>query len=240
MSSGLRVQNLSFRYGARVALDDVNLSIDPGAFAALLGPNGAGKSTLFGLLTRLFTTENGTISIAGHDLSRDPRAALGAMGVVFQQPTLDLDLTVEQNLRYFAALHGISGRDAGVRIGAALDRLGMAERAREKVRALNGGHRRRTEIARALLHRPKILLLDEATVGLDAAARQSITAHVHDLCANDGMTVLWATHLTDEVYDTDRLFILHRGKILQDGITRDIVGDRDLKSVFLSQTGAEA
>lgn len=240
MSSGLSVQNLSFRYGARVALDDVNLSIDPGAFAALLGPNGAGKSTLFGLLTRLFTTENGTISIAGHDLSRDPRAALGAMGVVFQQPTLDLDLTVEQNLRYFAALHGISGRDAGVRIGAALDRLGMAERAREKVRALNGGHRRRTEIARALLHRPKILLLDEATVGLDAAARQSITAHVHDLCANDGMTVLWATHLTDEVYDTDRLFILHRGKILQDGITRDIVGDCDLKSVFLSQTGAEA
>lgn len=240
MSSGLSVKNLSFRYGARVALDDVNLSIDPGAFAALLGPNGAGKSTLFGLLTRLFTTDNGTISIAGHDLSRDPRAALGAMGVVFQQPTLDLDLTVEQNLRYFAALHGISGRDAGVRIGAALDRLGMAERAREKVRALNGGHRRRTEIARALLHRPKILLLDEATVGLDAAARQSITAHVHDLCANDGMTVLWATHLTDEVYDTDRLFILHRGKILQDGISRDIVGDRDLKSVFLSQTGAEA
>lgn len=240
MSSGLRVQNLSFRYGARVALDDVNLSIDPGAFAALLGPNGAGKSTLFGLLTRLFTTENGTISIAGHDLSRDPRAALGAMGVVFQQPTLDLDLSVEQNLRYFAALHGISGRDAGVRIGAALDRLGMAERAREKVRALNGGHRRRTEIARALLHRPKILLLDEATVGLDAAARQSITAHVHDLCANDGMTVLWATHLTDEVYDTDRLFILNRGKILQDGITRDIVGDHDLKSVFLSQTGTEA
>jgi len=240
VSSGLRVKNLSFRYGARVALDDVNLSIDPGAFAALLGPNGAGKSTLFGLLTRLFTTENGTISIAGHDLSRDPRAALGAMGVVFQQPTLDLDLSVEQNLRYFAALHGISGRDAGVRIGAALDRLGMAERAREKVRALNGGHRRRTEIARALLHRPKILLLDEATVGLDAAARQSITAHVHDLCTNDGMTVLWATHLTDEVYDTDRLFILHRGKILQDGITRDIAGDRDLKSVFLSQTGSEA
>lgn len=238
MSSGLSVQNLSFRYGPRVALDDVNLSIDPGAFAALLGPNGAGKSTLFGLLTRLFTTKTGRISIAGHDLSRAPRAALGAMGVVFQQPTLDLDLSVEQNLRYFAALHGISGRDAGLRIGAALDRLGMAERAREKVRALNGGHRRRTEIARALLHRPKILLLDEATVGLDAAARQSITAHVHDLCANDGMTVLWATHLTDEVYDTDRLLILHRGKILQDGITRDIVGDSDLKSVFLSQTGA--
>ena len=238
MSSGLSVQNLSFRYGPRVALDDVNLSIDPGAFAALLGPNGAGKSTLFGLLTRLFTTKTGRISIAGHDLSRAPRAALGAMGVVFQQPTLDLDLSVEQNLRYFAALHGISGRDAGLRIGAALDRLGMAERAREKVRALNGGHRRRTEIARALLHRPKILLLDEATVGLDAAARQSITAHVHDLCANDGLTVLWATHLTDEVYDTDRLLILHRGKILQDGITRDIVGDSDLKSVFLSQTGA--
>jgi ABC-2 type transport system ATP-binding protein len=238
VSSGLSVQNLSFRYGSRVALDDVNLSIDPGAFAALLGPNGAGKSTLFGLLTRLFTTKSGRISIADHDLSRTPRAALGAMGVVFQQPTLDLDLSVEQNLRYFAALHGISGRDAGLRIGAALDRLGMAERAREKVRALNGGHRRRTEIARALLHRPKILLLDEATVGLDAAARQSITAHVHDLCANDGMTVLWATHLTDEVYDTDRLLILHRGKILQDGITRDIVGDSDLKSVFLSQTGA--
>ena len=162
------------------------------------------------------------------------------MGVVFQSPTLDLDLTIRQNLAYFAALHGLAGRAAGLRIDAALERLGIAERAHERARDLNGGHRRRTEIARALLHRPDILLLDEATVGLDAAARAAITDHVHRLCAEDGLSVLWATHLTDEVRDGDRLVVLHRGRVLADGEAGAIRGDQTLNARFLSMTGVPA
>lgn len=237
--NGLSVAGLSFRYGTRPALEDVSFEVAPGAFCALLGPNGAGKSTLFSLLTRLLVAPRGRILIGGVDLMRAPTMALARIGVVFQQPTLDLDLTVRQNLRYFAGLHGLSGREAGARIAAALERLGMAERAGEKVRALNGGHRRRTEIARALIHRPEVLLLDEPTVGLDAASRAAIVEHVHRLCAEERLTVLWATHLTDEVRDGDRLVILHRGRVLRDGLAGAIAGGRPLTEVFLALTGAE-
>ncbi|MDJ0858385.1 MAG: ABC transporter ATP-binding protein, partial [Dinoroseobacter sp.] len=222
--TGLSVRNLSYSYGSKRALDDVSFSIAPGAFSALLGPNGAGKSTLFSLLTRLFTTEEGQIEIAGHDISREPRAALAKIGVVFQQSTLDLDLTVKRNLSYFAALHGISGRDARTRIDAALERLDISDRAGERARDLNGGHRRRTEIARCLIHSPSVLLLDEPTVGLDAASRKAITDYVHELSRTDGLTVLWATHLTDEIADADRLLVLHHGQLLQDGIVGDLRG----------------
>ena len=235
----LSVQDLSYRYGAKQALDGVGFTVDPGRFCALLGPNGAGKSTLFNLLTRLFAPQAGRIEIAGHDLARTPRAALARLGIVFQQPTLDLDLTVRQNLRYFAALHGISGRDRDARIDAALDRLGMGHRAAERARDLNGGHRRRTEIARALLHGPKVLLLDEPTVGLDAQTRAAITDHVHDL-AGDGVSVLWATHLADEVRDTDRLVILHRGRVLKDGTAGEVRGALSLAAAFMQLTGERA
>lgn len=236
--SGLSVQGISHDWGAKRALDQVSFAVAPGQFCALLGPNGAGKSTLFGLLTRLFTARSGRISVAGHDLATAPRAALARMGVVFQSSTLDLDLTVRRNLLYFAALHGMSGREAERRSAEALDRLGMAERAGEKAASLNGGHRRRMEIARALIHRPEVLLLDEPTVGLDAASRRAITAHVHDL-AGQGMCVLWATHLVDEVAAADRLVILHRGRILADGLAGEI-GGGDLTGRFLSLTGAPA
>ena len=239
-STGLVVSHVGFSYGRRRALDDVSFTVPPGAFCALLGPNGAGKSTLFGLLTRLFTTSEGHIEVAGHDISTEPRAALARIGVVFQQPTLDLDMTVRRNLRYFAALHGLSGRDADARIDAALDRLGMAERAGERARDLNGGHRRRTEIARALVHDPRVLLLDEPTVGLDAASRARITAHVHDLAADTGLTVLWATHLTDEVRPEDRLVVLHKARVLADGTARDVAGDATLTEAFLEMTGEQA
>ncbi|SPH17480.1 ABC transporter ATP-binding protein NatA [Defluviimonas aquaemixtae] len=233
--SGLTISNLGYSYGTKRALDGVTFSVPAGRFCALLGPNGAGKSTLFALLTRLFTTREGKITVAGHDLARAPRAALARIGVVFQQPTLDLDLTVQRNLLYFAALHGLSGREAAERAEAALDRLGMAERAGEKARALNGGHRRRMEIARALIHRPDILLLDEPTVGLDAATRAAITDHVHSLAAEDGLTVLWATHLTDEVRPDDQLVILHKGRVLSDG-----PAGTDVTRRFLELTGETA
>ncbi|MFZ7090726.1 ABC transporter ATP-binding protein [Primorskyibacter sp. 2E233] len=236
----LSITDLSFSYGAKQALDGVSFTAHPGRFTALLGPNGAGKSTLFALLTRLFTTHQGRIEIAGIDLAKTPRLALAQMGIVFQQPTLDLDLTVRQNLSYFAALHGLSGADAQTRIDAALDRLGMRERASEKARALNGGHRRRTEIARALLHSPKVLLLDEPTVGLDAASRAAITDHLHDLAEQDDLTVLWATHLTDEVRPCDDLILLHQGRIKATGRAGELHGKETLSDWFLAQTRAPA
>lgn len=233
----LRVENLSFSYGAKRALDQISFDLKPG-FTALLGPNGAGKSTLFALLTRLFTAPQGQITIAGHSLAAAPRAALARMGVVFQQPTLDLDLTVRRNLLYFAALHGLSGREAETRATAALERLNMAERAQEPVRNLNGGHRRRMEIARALIHRPSVLLLDEPTVGLDAAARSAIVAHVHDLAA-DGLTVLWATHLTDEIRPEDHLLVLHHGRLLANARSADLARSITLQDAFLALTSPE-
>ena len=239
MADGLTVRDLSFDYGAKQALEDVSLDVAPGTFCALLGPNGAGKSTLVSLLTRLLVAPDGDIRIAGHDLRTAPRAALADLGVVFQQPTLDLNLTVQQNLTYFAALHGIPQKETQSRIDAALDQLDMRERSHEKARALNGGHRRRMELARALLHKPKVLVLDEPTVGLDAAARQSITAHVHDL-ADQGLCVLWTTHLTDEVRDSDQLLVLHHGHILAQGKTQTLRGSQSLSDWFLSQTKAVA
>ncbi|WP_193141401.1 ABC transporter ATP-binding protein [Meridianimarinicoccus sp. MJW13] len=232
----LSVQGLGFSYGAKRALDGVGFDLAPGAFCALLGPNGAGKSTLFSLMTRLFTTPEGRIEVMGHDLSRAPNAALATMGVVFQQTTLDPDLSVRRNLAYFAALHGIAGRDREHRIDAVLDRLAMRARGHERARDLNGGHKRRVEIARALLHDPRVLLLDEATVGLDAATRADITAHVHTLAAERGITVLWATHLTDEVLPEDRLLVLHQGRILADTTAAAFAPQGPLRDVFLDLT----
>jgi len=235
MHDGLTVENLTFRYGSKVALDDVSLDVPPSTFCALLGPNGAGKSTLTALLTRLLVSPEGSIRVAGHDMARDPRTALAELGIVFQQPTVDLNLSVRQNLEYFGALHGLQRTELSGRIDAALDRLSMRERADEKARNLNGGHRRRMELARAILHEPKVLLLDEPTVGLDASSRHSITEHVHDLAAN-GLCVLWTTHLTDEVRDSDQLLVLHRGRILASGETGEIRGEEPLSDWFLDRT----
>lgn len=236
--TALNVSDLRYSYGPKRALDGVSFDLRPG-FTALLGPNGAGKSTLFALLTRLFVSREGRITVAGHDIAAEPRAALSKIGVVFQQPTLDLDMSVMRNMRYFAALHGISGREAARRTEAALAQLGMAERAGEKVRNLNGGHRRRMEIARALIHQPEVLLLDEATVGLDFESRQAIVAHVHGLAAS-GLTVLWATHLVDEIEDGDDVVVLHRGQVLAHESAAALRGDRPLAEVFIEMTGAKA
>ncbi|HYN39723.1 MAG TPA: ATP-binding cassette domain-containing protein, partial [Rhodospirillales bacterium] len=156
----LDVRGLCFRYREGFRLEGVSFAVYPGGFTALLGANGAGKTTLFALLTRLFDAEAGEIRIRGCDLRRESSRALAALGVVFQQPTLDLDLTVQQNLRYMAALHGLSGGEAERRIGVELDRLDLAAHRRDKLRTLSGGTRRRVELARALLHRPALLLLD--------------------------------------------------------------------------------
>ncbi|TYC50472.1 ATP-binding cassette domain-containing protein [Rhodobacterales bacterium] len=230
------VRDVSYNYGSKAALDDVTIELDTGRFCALLGPNGAGKSTLFALLTRLLVARQGSIHIAGHDFAREPRKALARLGVVFQQPTLDLDMSVSWNLSYFAALQGLSGGVVSQRIDAVLDRLDMRERAGEKVRELNGGHRRRMEIARALIHEPDILLLDEPTVGLDAASRSAITDYAHDL-AESGMLIFWATHLVDEIRPADDVVVLHKGKVLTHERAAHLAGSGQLIDAFTRLTG---
>lgn len=239
MTAALDISRVSYSYGSRMALDDVSFTVDAGRFTALLGPNGAGKSTLFALATRLLSIPEGRIGVFGADLARTPGAALRRMGIVFQQSTLDLDLSVAQNLRYFASLHGIGRREADRRMEAELSRLDMAERAGEKVRALNGGHRRRAEIARALLHRPSLLLLDEPTVGLDLPTRRRLIDHVHALCRDEGIAALWATHLIDEI-DTacDAVVILHQGRVRAAGTAAAVMGPVSLDQAFNTLTGA--
>jgi ABC-2 type transport system ATP-binding protein len=221
----LAVESVSHSYGPRRALDRVSFTADPSTFTALLGLNGAGKSTLFSLVTRLYGVQTGRIRVFGHNIARAPGAALRALGVVFQPRTLDLDLTVTQNLTYHAALHGIAGREAAARASEVLARLGIAERARDKARDLSGGQMRRVEIARALLHRPRLLLLDEATVGLDVKARANILAHVRQLVREEGLAVVWATHLIDEVEAADDLVVLHEGGVLARGKAAHIVAE---------------
>jgi len=213
----LTVHDLGFGYREGFRLHSISFALRRGSFTALLGVNGAGKSTLFALLTRLFDAASGEVRIAGFDLRRRSSAALAALGVVFQQPTLDLDLTVEQNLRYAAALHGLAGAGAQQRIGDEIDRLGLTAQRGQKVRTLSGGLRRRVELARALLHRPALLLMDEPTVGLDPPSRTQMVEHVHHLARDGGTTVLWATHLIDEIWPEDQVVVLHGGRIIAAG-----------------------
>lgn len=239
--NALDARAIGFAYGPRQALRDVSFSLAPGRFAALLGPNGAGKSTLIALLTRLYDLQAGDIHVGGHSLREAPRAALRQLGVVFQQSTLDLDLSVEQNLRYHAALHGLSRRETALRVEAELARQALGARRREKVRELNGGHRRRVEIARALLHQPRLLLLDEASVGLDPASRLALNQHVRTLCREQGLSVLWTTHLLDEVQADDALMILHQGRLVASGQLDTLLHEQgdDLGGLFARLTRAE-
>ncbi len=233
--TALVIEGLSHGFGARKVLVDVNLAVEPGTFTVLLGPNGAGKTTLVSLVTGLYAAQKGDIRIFGHSMRSDPLPALAQLGVVFQMPTLDPDLTVRDNLTYHAALHGLSRREAAERAGMELARLGVSDRSADKVRVLSGGQRRRVEIARALLHRPKFLIVDEATVGLDVAGRQLLLGHVRSLC-QEGLAVLWATHLLDEVDPADRLAVLHQGSLRYAGSAHDFGAERGLEAAFLQLT----
>jgi ABC-2 type transport system ATP-binding protein len=238
--AALTVEGLSHAYGPRQALKEVTFAIEPATFTVLLGLNGAGKSTLFNLVTRLYGTQRGAIRIFGRDVGRAPGEALRLIGVVFQPRTLDLDLSVKQNLTYHAALHGIGVREARAQSDRVLARVGLADRADDKVRALSGGQMRRLEIARALLHRPRLLLLDEPTVGLDIKSRADILDHVRGLVAEERVCVLWATHLIDEVAPSDDVIVLHQGRLLAHGAVAHVVAEAkaaDIRTAFAALIG---
>ena len=239
-TAALEVSRVSHRYGARIALNDVSLTVRQSSFTVLLGLNGAGKSTLFSLITRLYAIRSGQIRIFGHDVAGEPGAALSMLGVVFQSRALDLDISVRQNLMYHAALHGIASKRANELIAQVLDRVAMADRSGDRVGNLSIGQMRRIEIARALLHQPRLLLLDEPTVGLDIKARADILDHVRRLSTVEGIGVLWATHLIDEAGADDDVVVLHKGRVLAQGALGEVVGKSggaDLRDAFGRLTG---
>jgi ABC-2 type transport system ATP-binding protein len=211
------IESVSHLYGARQALNDVSCSIAPSTFAFLLGLNGAGKSTLFSLIMRLYAIQRGRIRVFGHDVGPASGEALRMVGVVFQQRTLDLDLSVDD----------------------VLARIALSDRAQYKVRILSGRQMRRVEIARALLHRPRLLVLDEPMVGLDIKSSADILGHVRRLIDDEGVSVLWATHLIDEVSDDDDVIVLHQGRVLGHGsVARLLEAEdaQDLRAAFTRLT----
>jgi ABC-2 type transport system ATP-binding protein len=238
----LLLENVVKAYGSIRAVDGVSFNVAPGEFIALLGPNGAGKTTLFQLLSGLFVPDSGRVEIMGQDMARNPVPALAMLGIVFQQPTLDLELSVTGNLLFHAGLHGMPRAAAKERIAAELARLGLVERAHDKTGQLSGGNRRRVELARALLHDPRVLLMDEATVGLDPASRSDLLKLMLAMRQERSVAVLWATHLCDEVEGADRVIVLHRGKVLADTAPAELIsrtGATTIEEAFLSMTGPQ-
>ncbi len=229
--SALAVKNISHYFKKFRALDNVNFEIQEGDFTVLLGLNGAGKTTLYSLITRLYSFVSGTIEIYNHDLKKNPSNALKNIGVVFQQPTLDLDLSVRENLEYHSSLHGMSNKESKKRIQSELERIGMIDHIDSKIRSLSGGQRRRVEIARSLLHNPRLLLLDEPTVGLDIDSRQNILKHVKNLCKKNKLAVLWATHLIDEIDRGEKVIIINQGKILINGNSDYVIKKAKAKNI---------
>ena len=231
MTPALQIKGVSHSFGDFKALSAVNLEIKPGDFTVLLGLNGAGKTTLYSLVTRLYNNVSGEINIFGYNVRENSTSALKHIGVVFQQPTLDLDLSVSENLDYHSSLHGISAAEAKVRIKDEIKRVDLEDKLNEKVRSLSGGQRRRVEIARALIHKPKLLLLDEPTVGLDIGSRQLILKHVKTLCKKNKLAVLWATHLIDEIDKGEKVVVINKGKILESGEVGAIIKKTKTKNI---------
>jgi ABC-2 type transport system ATP-binding protein len=239
LSHPLAIRGLCKSFGNRKAVDNLSLTVAEGEFVVLLGPNGAGKTTLFQMLTGLFSADSGSAAVFGAEIASTPLPALAKLGIVFQQPAIDLDITVNANLQFQADLHGIARADARQRIAHWLAHFGLAERAHDPVRALSGGNRRRVELARALLTEPRLLLMDEATVGIDPASRAQILADVKALCHERGLGVLWATHLVDEAEAADRIVIMSQGQLKFAGTAaqlKHLNGHMSLTAAFLDLT----
>lgn len=211
--SAIKISSLAHRYGEREAIGDLSLSVAEREIFALLGPNGSGKTTLFRVLSTLIPLQRGEVAILGHDLRRDADAIRARLGVVFQAPSLDKKLTVAENLAHMGRLYGLGGARLRNRIDEMLARLRLTDRRRNLVETLSGGLRRRVELAQGMLHKPRLLLLDEPSTGLDPGARSDLWQYLYQVRDEDGVTVVLTTHLLDEAGRADRIGIMHSGRL---------------------------
>jgi ABC-2 type transport system ATP-binding protein len=217
MNPSIEVDHLRFRYKQRIALKDISFTVNSGEIFGLLGPNGGGKSTAFRILCTFFLPESGSVRIEGHDVATQPGAIRKKIGVVFQSSSLDRKLTVQENMKHQGHLYGLKGELLRYRISELLKRFGIADRAKELAETLSGGLRRRVEIAKAMLHRPSVLLLDEPSTGLDPSVRLELWNLLKELQQQDQVTVLLTTHFMEEAERCDRLAVLDQGELVSIG-----------------------
>lgn len=230
-AKAVEVRNLSLRYGSHLALDDVSLTVERGSSFALLGPNGAGKTSLMSVLATLRAPDQGTVEVAGFDVRRASRKVRQKIGMVFQDASLDDRLSAEENLNFHGLVYGMASRDRAEAIDRVLALVELTEWREAIVRSFSGGMKRRLEIARALMHDPEILFLDEPTVGLDAQTRVRIWSYLNDLRRSRGLTLLTTTHYIEEVEDADRICIIDKGRIIAEGSGAEL--KRDMGQAFL-------
>lgn len=238
----IKIKELVKNYGSFRALDKISLDLNAGEYVSLLGPNGAGKTTLFQILTGLFVADEGDVEINQYNIKNDAVRALAQIGVVFQQLTLDMDISVIENLHFHANLHGIAKKEFSQISEIELKQVNLWDRKDAKVRSLSGGQKRKVELARSLLHRPKLLLLDEPTVGLDPQSRRDLLDYVIKIKKERNMIVLWATHLVDEAEKSDKVIILDKGKIINSGSPQEIklnAEKQNLHDAFVKLTSQE-
>lgn len=220
--AAIEVNDLGHRYGDRIALDGISFDVRPAEIFGLLGPNGSGKTTLFRILSTLMVPSSGSALIAGFDPAKQPNQVRRRIGVVAQAQSVDLKLTARENLMHQGHLYGLSGARLKHRIAEMLERVALSDRADDLVETFSGGMQRRVELAKGLMHRPSVLLLDEPTTGLDPGARRDLWLYLDSLRAQEGVTVLVTTHLMEEAERCDRLAILSHGKVVALGTPAEL------------------
>lgn len=219
----LRIYGLSIRYEKQNVLENISLELKPGEFVGLLGPNGAGKSTLIDIISGILKADEGNVMLFGTTFLNDPKLIRQKLGVVFQDRSIDLEMTIEENLNFHGRLYGIDHSDRSRKIRLLAKRLALTNLVRKTVRKLSGGQQRKVEIARALLHDPSFLILDEATSGLDTLSRRNLIADVIQVTKSDNKTVLWSTHFADDLNEADRILILSKGCLIADETPKSLL-----------------
>ncbi len=238
--AAVEISECTYSYGETRALDAVSFQVAPRSIFGLLGPNGSGKTTLFRILSTLLAPESGSAKLFGIDVTERPIEARRQVGVVFQSQSLDSRLTVEENLAHQGHMYGLRGHGLAERIGEVLEKVGLGDRRKDRVQTLSGGLRRRADLAKGLLHSPKLLLLDEPSTGVDPVARLAFWRYLEQLRSSMGATVLLTTHLLEEADACDELAILDRGKLIRQGTPADLKAEIGGEVVTLATGGAAA
>lgn len=238
----LSLRDVRKSYKKHEALKGVSLEIGRGEIVGLLGPNGAGKSTLFQIASGLFAPDGGEVKLFALNYRQNGSDILNRLGVVFQSRSLDLDMTVKANLRFHGNLFGLSGKALDARIAEAAELFEVTDLLDKPVRTLSGGNQRRIEIVRALINRPDLLLMDEPSVGLDPRTRKLLVKHVHEVRAKHQTSILWATHLVEEVEHADRIALIVAGQIIRIGTPAELLaaaGTDNLTDAYIALTGVK-